>query len=160
MSNGRHLQSGLGTIAVIMVLVILAALAAAITTLSSGQHQASAQDIQSARAWQGAQAGTEWGLAQALKSASCDAAVPVTWNHPDYSGMKVTVACDFRDYSDGESVPGTSRVVRVFQVTATACNGVAASCPDNTSVASPGYVERQRLAVAYCEWTGGACVGP
>ncbi len=59
-------QSGFGAIAAIMILVMLAALAAALTRLGSTQQLTSAQDTLSARAWQAAKAGNEWGLYQAL----------------------------------------------------------------------------------------------
>lgn len=153
-------QRGLGAIAAIMILVILSALAAAIVSLSTGQQMASAQDILASRAWQAASAGTEGGLYKALKTGVCGTE---TWTSAtDYPGFKVTVVCTLSpfDYKDGETVPGTPNVLRVFQVDAWACNGSAATCPDNTAVAGAGYVERQRTAVAYCQWSGGACVGP
>jgi MSHA biogenesis protein MshP len=70
------------------------------------------------------------------------------------------VVCTPGVYNDGETVPGTARTLHVFQVVATACNGAAPTCPDDALAASPGYIERQRLAIAYCEWQGGVCVGP
>jgi MSHA biogenesis protein MshP len=122
-------QRGFGAIAAIMVLVILAALAAGITTFSTGQQLASAQDIQSARAWQAAYAGTEWGLFRALKNNSCAAQ---TWVHPDYSDFNVAVVCTSNDYKEGQKevagVPVT-RVIRVFQIVATASNGASPSGP-------------------------------
>jgi MSHA biogenesis protein MshP len=154
--NGR-LQHGFGAIAAIMILVILATLAAAIVSFSTGQQLASAQDVLAARAWQVASAGTEGGLYRALKGGTCDTQ---TWTSADDPAFKVTVVCAMSPYNDGETVPGTEKVLHVFQVTATACNGTAATCPDDTASAGPAYVERQRIAVAYCEWSGGACVGP
>lgn len=59
-------QSGFGAIAAIMILVILSVLAAALTRLGSTQQLTSAQDLLSARAWQAAKIGNEWGLFQAL----------------------------------------------------------------------------------------------
>lgn len=153
----RSCQQGLGLIAAIMVLVILAALAAAITSFSTGQQMASAQDVQAARTWHVAFSGTEWGLFRALTNATCDTQ---TWVSPDDPSTSVTVACLQHTYNDGESVPGTPRQVRVFRIIATACNGGAAICPDNTAVSNPGYIERQRVAIAYCEWNGTACIGP
>lgn len=153
----RRIQTGLGAIAAIMVLVILAALAAAIVTFSTGQQMALAQDIQSSRALQAAFAGTEWGLRRALKNNTCDTQ---TWSHPDHADFKVTVACAQTTYNDGETAPGTARELRVYRVLATACNGTAATCPDNAMVSSHAYVERQRLAVAYCELSTGVCSGP
>ncbi len=154
-------QTGLGAIAAIMVLVILGALSAAIVSFSTGQQMSSAQDVLSAQAWQVASAGTEGGLFRALQNATCDTQ---TWTSTDYPRFKVTVVCTSSaatgDYNDGETTPGVARVVRVFQVVATACNGTAATCPDDAASTGAGYIERQRIAVAYCEWDGAACVGP
>jgi len=153
-----HRQTGLGTIAAIMILVILGGLSAAIVSLSTGQQISSAQDVLSAQAWQVASAGTEGGLFLALQNANC--AATQTWTSADHPTFRVTVKCDARNYNDGETVPGTARVLRVFRIEATACNGSIATCPDNAAAASIGYVERQRIAIAYCQWNGAACTGP
>jgi MSHA biogenesis protein MshP len=153
----RRRQSGLGLIAAILILVILGGLSAAIVSLSTGQHMSSAQDVLSAQAWQVASAGTEGGLFRALQNNTCD---NQTWASADYPAFSVTVDCRFSDYNDGESVPGTARVLRVFRIEATACNGFVGACPDNAAAAGVGYVERQRVAIAYCEWNGAACGGP
>lgn len=153
----RRDQHGLGAIAAIMILVILASLSAAIISFSTGQHMASAQDVLAARAWQVASAGTEGGLFRALRAATCDTE---TWVSAADPAFRVTVVCTPGIYNDGETVPGTARELHRFHIVATACNGAAATCPDNAMVASPGYIERQSVAVAYCEWQAGACVGP
>lgn len=149
-------QTGLGTIAAILILVVLAALSAAIVSVATGQQLASAQDILAARAWQLASAGIEGGMFRALKNNLCDTQA---WASPDDPQFRVTVSCTLSSYNDGETVPGTARQLRVFRVVATACNS-AGGCPDNAAAAGPGYVERQRVAVAYCEWNGAACAGP
>ncbi len=153
----KRRQRGFGAIAAIMVLVILAALAAGIVAVSTAQQMASAQDVLAARAWQVASAGTEGGLFRALRNAACDTQ---TWTSADDPAFRVTVACSFGDFNDGEIVEGTARRLRVFRVVATACNGAAATCPDNAASGAAGYVERQRIALAYCDWTGLACAGP
>lgn len=150
-------QGGLGAIAAIMILVILATLAAGIVAISTSQQMASAQDVLAARAWQVASAGTEGGLFRALQNATCDTQ---TWTSADDPAFRVTVVCTFGDFNDGETVAGTARRLRVFRLVATACNGAAATCPDNAVAGGAGYVERQRIALAYCEWTGLACAGP
>lgn len=159
MKARQGLQRGFGAVAAIIVLVILAALAAAITTLSTAQHLTSAQDLMATRALWAAHAGTEWGLHRALQSANCDG-MAQSWTYPDDAELTVTVTCTQTTYNDGETEPGTVRTLRVFTVTATACS--AATCPatDPGRIASASYVERQRVAVAYCEWDGSACTGP
>ncbi len=153
----RRVQSGLGAIAAIMILVILAALSAAIISFSTGQQLSSAQDVLASRAWLVASAGTEGGLYRALKSNLCNDTQ--TWTSADDPAFKVTVVCSSSDYSDGETAVGPPRYLRVFQVVATACNSGAASCPDDGASVGVGYVERQRVAVAYCTQTavGSAC---
>jgi MSHA biogenesis protein MshP len=153
----RSRQTGLGMIAVIMILVILGGLSAAIISLSTGQQLGSAQDVLSAQAWQVALAGSRGGIDKAMASGACGTE---TWTSPDYPAFKVTTACTSSTYNDGETTAGTARVLRVFTLTATACNGTAATCPDSAAAAGLGYVERQRVAVAYCEWSGAACTGP
>lgn len=155
-------QHGFGAIAAIVVLVILAALAAAIVSIGSSQQLTSAQDMLSARAWQAARAGNEWGLYRALQAgqawngAACDwnmvADTPntqsATLDLTAATGMHVTVSCDSWLYNEGESSPGTAQTVRLYRITAVACP--AAACPSTAgaTVASPGYVERTRVVLA------------
>jgi MSHA biogenesis protein MshP len=153
----RRPQTGLGAIAAIMILVILGGLSAAIVSLSTGQQMSSAQDVLSAQAWQVATAGTEGGLFRALQEGNCDTQ---NWVSADYPQFDVTVVCTANNYNDGETTPGMARVLRVFRIEATACNGSSGACPDNAASAGVGYVERQKVAIAYCEWNGAACTGP
>lgn len=151
-------QSGFGAIAAIVVLVMLSALAAAIVSLSATQSATVALDVLSARATQTARAGTEWGLFQAFSGgngwsggASCigaTAAAPVsaTVDTSAINGFQATVTCWSVTYNEGETSPGVSRVVRVYQITSVACP--AAPCPQmGAATAGPNYVERRRAAV-------------
>ncbi|TLS18644.1 MAG: MSHA biogenesis protein MshP [Betaproteobacteria bacterium] len=149
-------QRGFGAIMAIMILVILSALAAAVARFSSAQQIMSTQDVLGARAWAAAQAGTEWGLFQALQSNACNGPV-TTMNLGE--GISVSVACVSQDRNEGESVPGVAQQVRVFTITATACNG-GGGCPNAGGVGSVGYVERQRVVTAICPWNGAACLPP
>lgn len=140
-------QQGFGAIAAIVVLVILALLAAAIVSVSTTQQVTSAQDVMSARAWQAARAGNEWGLYRALRDGACAAISGTTLDLRADTGFNVTVSCDFWSYNEGESVPGTPQVLTVFRVVAVACP--AAACPaHDASVAGMGYVERRRVVLA------------
>lgn len=152
----KQRQTGLGAIAAIMILVILGSLSAAIVSLSTGQQVSSAQDVLSAQAWQVAVAGSRGAIDQAMTAGACGG----TWASPDYPAFVVTVVCASTDYKDGETTAGTARELRVFTITATACNGSAGACPDDAAAAGVGYVERERVAVVYCEWNGGPCAGP
>lgn len=144
----RHRQQGFGAIMAIVVLVILAGLAAAMLRFGTVQQLTSAQDVQSARAWAAARAGTEWGLFQALRNTWCDAASPSqTLDLTEATGFRVTVRCSSSAFNEGESAPGVATVVRVYTIDAVACNA-AAACPDNAAATSPGYVERRRQVIA------------
>jgi len=141
----RH--QGFGAIAAILIVVILAALAAAIVSISTTQQVTSAQDVMSARAWQAARAGNEWGLYKAFRDGVCVAAPGNTLDLSADTGFHVTVHCESWPYNEGESVPGTPKVVRVYQITAVACP--AATCPvTDASAAGIGYIQRARMVLA------------
>lgn len=142
-------QRGFGAIAAIVILVILAVLAAAIVTVGTTQQTTSAQDLLSARAWQAARAGNEWGLYQALKggwTACSGATQSLTDASLADTGFHVTVSCDSWLYNEGESSPGTPQTIRVYRITAVACP--ASPCTGANDGSSPGYVERTRTLVA------------
>lgn len=141
----RSAAAGFGAIAAMIVLVLLATLAAAIVRMNWAQQVGSAQDTNASRAAQAAQAGVQWGLYQALKDgwkASCGAAQ--TLDLRGDTGFRVTVSCASTDFSEGESKSGTPQTVRLYTLTAVACNGAATTCPDANSVAGPAYVERRQ----------------
>ena len=140
-------RRGFGSVAILVVLVLLAAMAAAIVRLSSTAQSSSALDTLSARADQAARAGVEWGLYQAFKGAwtSCSGASQTLDLRTDM-GMMVTVSCSSNTYNEGESSPNVAKVLRVYTIDATACN--SASCPDNVRATQKGYVERRRQVQA------------
>ncbi|MBS1228575.1 MAG: biosis protein MshP [Proteobacteria bacterium] len=155
--SSRRRQSGFGAIAAIVVLVILALLSAAIVSISTTQQITSAQDVQSAKAWQAARAGNEWGLYKALKNETWSASPAdtcitaprnATLDLSAVTGFYVTVSCASWPYNEGETVPGTPSTLTVYQVKAVACP-VAAGCPAlDASAAGLGYVERTRVVLA------------
>ena len=135
-------QAGFGAITALVILVLLGGLAAAITALTTGQHLASALDIQAARAWQVARAGTEWGLYQAIQNTRCDGPTTLDLSsNPGYEGFRVTVSCTAQSY------PVNGLAVPFYEIRAVACN--AASCPSGSAVTLTTYVERTRVATAY-----------
>jgi len=146
-------QQGFGAIAAIMILVILAALAAAIIGIGSTQQLTSAQDLLSARAWQAARAGNEWGLFRALSTTTpadawktCNAST-ATLNLTSETGFYVTVTCDSWLYNEGETVPGSPKALRVFRIRSTACPQ-AGGCTGSNDASNAAYVERTRTVVA------------
>jgi MSHA biogenesis protein MshP len=155
----RRRSRGLGMIAALVVLVLLASLAAAIVRLGWTQQTTIAQDIDSARASQSAQAGIQWGLFQALPNGGSwnACATPTqTLDLRSQTGYMVTVTCAYTDYNEGERVEGASRLVRLFTIEATACSTTSA-CPDAARVASPNYVERRmRVQANNCQKADGS----
>ena len=147
--RARAPARGLGVIAALVVLVLLSTLAAAVVRLTWTQQTTLAQDIDSARAFQGAYAGTQWGMYQALRGSwtTCAGATQ-TLDLRSSMGVRVTVSCTSDVYNEGETTAGagTPLTVRLYTITAVACNGAAATCPDNASVTRPNYVERMRVA--------------
>ena len=147
--RARSPARGLGVIAALVLLVLLSTLAAALVRLTWTQQTTLAQDIDSARAFQGAYAGTQWGMYQALRGSwtTCAGATQ-TLDLRSSMGVRVTVSCTSDVYNEGETTAGTGTplTVRLYTITAVACNGAAATCPDNASVTRPNYVERMRVA--------------
>jgi len=125
-------RAGFALPSAIFLLVILAALAAFVLSVSTTQHAGAALDIEGARAYQAARAGIEWGVFQSLRNASCgDASLGFAG-----TGLaQFTVAVRCTSFSNTE----LASAVIIDQITATACN--QAPCPN----AAPGmyYVERQ-----------------
>ncbi len=146
-SVNRSRQNGFGAIMAIIVLVILAALAAAMTRFGSIQHMTSAQDVLSIRALAAARSGLEYGLYQALRSATC---TTTQLNLTAHTGFVVQVACNASsEFHEGEITPGVPRPLTVYNITATACNmPTAGACPNDSAVTSAGYVERVLQTVA------------
>lgn len=138
----KRFQQGIGIIAAIMILVILASLAGAMVIFGTTQQLTSAQDVMSVKAWQAAKAGNEWGLYMALNAktawdvpAACAPGDPQTKSNLTTDlGFSVTVTCAATTFNEGGSG------FTLYTITSIATNGVP--------VTSPGYVERSRVVVA------------
>lgn len=151
-------QAGFGLVAAMVVLVLLTVLGAAIVRLTWTQQISSAQDLESTRAQRAANSGAEWGLFQAMKGTwSACAGGSQTLDLRTDLGMMVTITCTSASYVEGQSsasggapsdLPSEAlRTVRVYVIDAVACNSTT-SCPDNSRVTSPAYVERRRQVKA------------
>ena len=138
-------QRGFGAIVAIVILVVMATISAALVRLGTTQQVTSTQDILSARAWQTARAGNEWGLYWALRGGSCAGAAG-TMDLRATTGFSVTVSCTARTFNEGETSPGVPSVITTYSIDAIACN--SAACPDVALAATPGYVERKRSVLA------------
>lgn len=137
--NFRKLQRGLGIIAAIVILVIMATLGTFIMVLSTTQQVGSALDIDGARAYAAALSGSEWGVAQAVTANNCAFGVV---SFGPFNTMTITVSGAVVAAGNGvEAGLGT-----ICRIESTACNQpVGGACPGNT--ASPNYVERQIIAM-------------
>lgn len=144
-------QRGFGVIAAIAVLVILSSIAGAMVYFSANQSMAVAQDAMSAKAWQAARSGNEWGLHAALRGAwSACSGASTTLDMRGEAGVFVTVTCNSSLFQEGQDAAGASKPLRVYEIRAVACP--AASCPaTDVSATGLGYVERSRVVIATSE---------
>jgi len=129
----------------IFLIVILAALAGFIASVSVHQQSGHIADIKGVRAYQAARAGVEWGVFNLLRNNAC---VTGTTFNPGggLAEFTVTVDCLPADTTTVNDENGTAVMVR--RIVATACNQPVAGggCPNNTPGAN--YVERQIAVVA------------
>lgn len=138
---------GFTMLSVLFILVALAALGAALTTVSTRQHLDSALDIDSARALQSARAGLEWAAFQVLRNPAPPAAAPACFGATSFSpggslaGFVVTVSCS-RTPGSG-TVSDGARALAFFVLTANACNQPSAGACPATGTPATTYVERQ-----------------
>lgn len=132
-------ESGFVLPSAIFLVVILAALAAYMVTLSRTSHMSGALDIQGSRAYQAARAGIEWAAWQVVNLPPVALPDPVPTPCPlpfpgsvtltgTLAAFTVTVTCIRTADDDGGAL------VEVYQVTSTATSGVPGSVD---------YVERQ-----------------
>jgi MSHA biogenesis protein MshP len=147
-------ESGFGAIAAIMILVILAGLAAAIVSLGTTQQASSALDVMSARAWQAARAGNDYGLFRALSTTTpldawktcATAGDSTTLDLTADTGFFVTVTCRSWLYREGQNPDLTPQSVRIFRITSIACP--VTPCTETTDGSGAFYVERSRSVLA------------
>lgn len=138
-------QSGFAYIAAVVVVVVLAMLATAAVRLYTTQQTTSNQDLLSARAWQAARAGNEWGLYQALQLNNC--AAQTTLNFMTENGFTVRVSCTPAVFNVGQDANGTEIQHTIYEIASLACNS-ATACPDAAAVNTVEYTERRRIVTA------------
>lgn len=118
-------ESGFVLPTAIFLLVVLAALATYMVSLSRTSHISSALDIQGARAYQAARAGIEWAAwqtidPQALQPSPAPCPVPTVLTLTGtLAGFAVNVGCTRTVETDGADT------VAIYQITSTATSGVA-----------------------------------
>jgi len=148
--NGLHRKradSGFAILSAIVLVVVLAALGAAIVTISTTQQVGSAMDVQGFRAYQAARSGIEWGVYQVWSSSPTSRPVvcPVvnqtpysfTPTAPTLNAFTVTVTCfSTTDPNNGPTI---------FTIISVACNmPTAGKCVPGGSngIGGLNYVER------------------
>ena len=145
---------GFLVIAAVFLLVVLAGLVAYMTTISTTSQAASANDLNSTRAYQAARAGAEWavyliaqtaGGAGTLKEqcgpagGGAGSSTKTLSLGSTLAGFTVTVVCN----SPATFTEGASADVRVYTIVANACNEpTAGACPNNATTSST-YVNRE-----------------
>lgn len=121
-------QRGVSIIAAVFFMLLFAAIAAAMVSLTTTSNATSAMDVQGSRAYQAARAGVEWGLWQVLNNPAngppTSAAAPLPGCFPSPSllgaipGFSVTVSCTvFPAVGDFQE---STRNLRLYLITATA----------------------------------------
>jgi MSHA biogenesis protein MshP len=83
-------QKGITLIGAIFVLIIVSLLGSYLVKIYSVQQKTSVLALQIARAYQTANAGIEWGIANVVNNGSCEASTSLT---PNIDNFSVTVTC-------------------------------------------------------------------
>ncbi len=149
-------QRGFLIIAGIFLVVVLGGLVLYLASVSNTTQAASAADMNSARAYQAARAGVEWGAYQLLRNSggsfktACDAATnpasPTVVNLT-FSGtlasFTASVRCSSATLTEGAGTVST------YRIESNGCNEpTGGACPNAATVTST-YVEREvRLTIA------------
>lgn len=154
---------GFSLVTAIFLLVVLSALGAFMVVFTGLQQKTIEVDVQGVRAYYAARAGINWAMYRALDpdntiapAQNAFAACPVATINTmagTLAPFTVVITCPAPplDYTEG------NRTIRVYQITATACNQV--TCPAATPAA--GYVERSVIVtVAKCKDQDPAAVTP
>lgn len=148
----RRRSRGFSIVTAIFLLVVLAALGAFMVVFTGLQQNTIQTDVQGVRAYYAARAGINWAMYRALDpdntiapGAAAFPACPagtINTMTGTLSPFTVVVACTITPETEA------NREIRVYQITATACN--QATCPAPAPAA--GYVERSVVVtVAKCK---------
>ena len=122
----------------LFMIVILAAIAVYLLTISTGQGFAAAQDEQSTSAYQAARSGLDWAAYRLLHDNSC-ASPTLTFpaTVPALKDFQAVVSCQ----AVGTETDGATTLT-VYKIVVTACN--AGTCtPTPGMPANSTYVERE-----------------
>jgi MSHA biogenesis protein MshP len=140
-------QAGFAYIAAVILLVIMSGMALAVVRLNLSQADAGNGAALTARAGQAARAGLEWAFYQIGQNQTVGCADRTLSDFKADTGFLVTVSCRKTAYNEGQDpATGSPLVKNLYRIEAVACNGSAASCPDDANSAQTDYTERRRVA--------------
>lgn len=150
----RRQQRGFSLVTAIFLLVVLSALGAFMVKFTGLQQNTVRVDVLGVNAYYAARAGINWGMYRALDPDNTIAPGPATFAacpSGTISGLggslatfTVVVSCSLTAPDATEA----NRTIRVYQITATACN--QGTCP--AASPAPGYVERSVIVtLAKCK---------
>ncbi|MFC5547364.1 MSHA biogenesis protein MshP [Massilia aerilata] len=140
-------QGGFAYIAAVILLVIVSGMAIAVVRLNLTQAETGTGAALTARASQAARAGLEWAFYQIGKNKADGCVKRTLSDFKTDTGFLVTVSCRVTAYNEGQDpATGSPLVKNLYRVEALACNGSAASCPDDANSAQADYTERRRVA--------------
>jgi len=126
-------QQGITLIGAIFVLIIVSLLGQYLVNIAGVQRQSSLLALQSARAYQSANAGIEWNIAKVISTHSCPASAPTSFT--GLTGFTVTTTC-----KNLGSFDENGNISTVYQLNATAQFG---------SYGSADYVSRKLEVVIH-----------
>jgi len=129
--------------AAVFLVVVVGAFVAYLAAQSNVQQTTSLEDFESARAFQAAKAGIEWGAYKIQNGANCaGASTTLTFAGTTLAEFTATVTCSSDSLTEG------ANTVVVYQLTSNACNIPAAgACPNGGASANVGtYVDRELKA--------------
>lgn len=123
---GRR-EHGFALVAALFMLVVLAGLGVVAVKLANVQHHTVSLTMQSARAFQAAQSGIDYGAYRALIAASC---APATFTYAEggLAGFNINVTCNATVHAEG------ANITNVYALEAFAWSGV---------YGTPDYVSRR-----------------
>ncbi|NKI92759.1 agglutinin biogenesis protein MshP [Rhizobacter sp. SG703] len=142
----RTTHTGFTMVSVVFILVVLAALGAALASVSRQQHLAGAAELQSARAYQAARAGLEWWAYWQRKVGGATGACMATNSivpGGNLAGFTVTLTCSRTPGTAPDTASDGATALTFWTVVANACNAPTNGICPATDAVGETYVERQ-----------------
>ncbi len=113
--KGLARQEGFGLVAAIFLLLVMAAAAMGMVSLSATQHHSGAVSLQAIRAFHASRSGIQWGIAQAISGAACPADTTLTLSEGGLKGFSVAVSCTSSSHTEGASTDSTYTLVALAE---------------------------------------------